>query len=146
MGGVIVLILFLLILFLSAETQFFLSQKHIEYALIYFLVLHALLPYKVNFRWVLIRALGRNTLGIYLLHQSFLPFLMRLLKKINLPDVVSRYFYFFTFYILIVAISFLCTLIIRKYIEKPFLQFVKIRLRMDLCLKERQKKKQIKKS
>lgn len=113
-------------MYFSAQNNFFSNQKHIMYGIVYFLILHIVLLFKPvhNCFTNVFEKIGRNTLGIYLIHSSVLPCVIKILRLIGNDNEIIYYVLFLGTYLLVIAISYLTTVLVKIYVEKTFFSLI----------------------
>lgn len=67
--------------------------------------------------------LGKNSYGIYLFHWCLITIFTEVSSSLGINT--SSLITFFIYYILLLLLSLLCAFLVNKYIEKPFLGFIK---------------------
>lgn len=95
---------------------------HVRYGLLIFIFTLCIFSHSNNLFYGL-KVLGDNSYGIYLIHWQLIPFGKNILEKysINQKSILN----YFIFYLLILVISLLISIILRVFVERPFIKLMK---------------------
>ena len=95
-------------------------DNHVQYGILLLVFSYTLFNRKTkSFNWL--KALGDNSDGIYLFHGCLLPIISNLINKIGF---IKSSYSFILCYLTVVLLGLCCSIIVKKILEKPFINFL----------------------
>lgn len=96
-------------------------QNHIQFGLLLLIFSYTLFNRKTRmFDWL--KILGDNSYGVYLFHGCLLPIVSKAIIKCGFNNVNCCFIFCYT---IVLLLSLCCSMIIVKFLERPFLYFLK---------------------